>query len=316
MARLAEVEDLTTHEIVEISIGFYFVGVGKWQQARERFRSVRQVARRLGDRRRLDDALANLMELENLRGAYIEATDIANDLVASATARRDRRWEADGLVGLAYATWHRGDGDEAGRALRRARALLDEQTDVTDELRARALGVTAIVNLGKGDSAAALAVSEELMRLTDVRPTNFGTFIGCAGPAEVYLELWESGHPSRELPGQAAKAVERLKKYAAVFPIGRARAATLDGRRLWQSGNHGAAVRSWRRAIDLATDLAMDYELGLAHLEIGRHEEAGSVDRATHLGIASEIFERLEAGRARRAVAAAAGTDEPASAGG
>lgn len=311
MASLAEVDDLTTHEIVELVVGFYEAGVGHWETARERFQSLRRIAIRLGDRRRLDDALANLMELENLRGAFGEASDVANDLVASAAAQRDRRFEADGLVGLAYATWHRGDTPEAAEALQRARLFIDAQTDVTDELRIRALGLSAVASLDRGDSAAALAASGELMRLTGTRPTNFGTFIGHVGPAEVYVALWESGHPLRELPEQAAGAVERTRRFAAVFPIGRPRAATLEGRRLWQAGNHGAAIRSWQRAIALASTLAMHYERGLALLELGRHQEPGSADRATNLAAAADIFERLEAGRALRIASAAAGAVEP-----
>jgi class 3 adenylate cyclase/tetratricopeptide (TPR) repeat protein len=308
MARLTEVDDLTTHEIVELVVGFCGAGVGHWDAAQERFRSVSRIARRLGDRRRLDDAMANLMELHNLHGAFGEAADTARQLIASASARRDRRFETDGLVGLGYASWHRGDRAEASRALERARLLLDEQAEVPEELRIRALGLAAIESLDRGDRTAAIAASEELVTLTDARPTNFGTFSGCASPAEVYLALWESDHPLPELPGRAAQAVARVRGYGAVFPIGRPRAATLEGRRRWLAGDRAGAVRSWQHAVDLATDLAMDYEQGLAHFELGRHEEPGSADRATHLTAAINLFERLEAGRALQSAAAAAGT--------
>ena len=62
-AQLAQVDDATTHEIVRIVIGFYLVGTGSWDAAREQFNTVRSVARRIGDRRRLLDALGNLLEL-------------------------------------------------------------------------------------------------------------------------------------------------------------------------------------------------------------------------------------------------------------
>jgi tetratricopeptide (TPR) repeat protein len=312
MARLAEVDDLTTHEIVEQVVGFYEAGVGHWEGARDRFGSESRIARRLGDRRRLDDALSNLMEVANIRGAYGEAITLATELVASASARGDRRFEADGLVGLTSATWHRGDATEASLSLQRPRQYIDAHADVTTELRTRVLGLSALVSLDRDDPASALAASAELMLLTDTRPTNFGTFIGYVAPAEVYLAFWESGQPMPDLPRHAARAVERLKRYGGVFPIGRPRAATLEGRRQWLAGNRRAAIRSWQRALTLARDLDMDYEEGLAHLELGRRQESASGDRATHLGAAIELFGRLDAGRALRAASAAVDDDKAA----
>jgi tetratricopeptide (TPR) repeat protein len=313
IARLGEVDDLTTREIVALVVGFYEAGVGHWAPARDHFSSVQRIAGRLGDRGRLDDALANLMELGNLQGHFVESTRIADELVASASARRDRRFEADGLVGLGYAAWHRGDTAVAGPALRRARQLIDELGDVTDELLIRALGQSAIASLADGDTTHAMAASEELLGLTGARPANFGTFIGYAGPAEVYLELWESGHSDRSLADLASRAIARLRAFAAVFPIGRPRAATLDGRRLWLAGDHDAAARAWERAIALAADLGMDYERGLAHLELGRRRAPEAPDRGSHLATAIEIFERLGAGRALQVARQASGVDGPGS---
>ncbi len=315
-AHLEGVDDLTTHETVELVVGFYEAGVGAWDQARGHFGSVRGIAGRLGDRGRFDDALANLMELENLRGHFVEAADLARDLVASASARRDRRFEADGQVGLGYAAWHRGDAAVAGPALRRARQLIDELGDVTDELRIRALGQAAIASLADGDPTTALGVSDELLRLTEARPTNFGTFIGYAAPAQIYLELRESGHADRELAGRADRAIARLRAFAAVFPIGRPRAATLNGQRLWLAGDHDGARRAWERAISLATDLGMDYERALAHLELGRRPGPQTADRESHLAAAIETFERLGAGRALQLARAAESLGKPGTTGG
>jgi hypothetical protein len=311
MARLAEVDDLTTHEIVELVVGFYDAGVGHWGSASERFRSVERIALELGDRRRHDDALANLMELENLRGSFADARAFAIDLVASATARRDRRFEADGLVGLAYATWHLGDAAEATTTLGRARLLLDEQADVTDELRIRALGLAAIAGAGRNDTSGAVDASEELMRLTDIQPTNFGTFVGCVAPAEVYLRLLESDRGSRQARELASAAVKRMRRFAAVFPIGRPRAATLEGRRRWLIGDRTAAIGSWTRAIALAASLTMEFELALAHYELGRHLDPADDDRVGHLATAIEILERLEAGTALESARIALGIDVP-----
>jgi eukaryotic-like serine/threonine-protein kinase len=143
------------------------------------------------------------------------------------------------------------------------------------------------------------------MRLTALaRPTYYGTFLGYVGPAEVFLDLWETGQPVRDVEARAADALSRLKQFAGVFPIGRPRSATLEGRRHWQLGRRDAALRSWQQAIGHAEGLSMAYEQGIAHYEIGRHLDLGDGTRGAHLEQAREIFRRLEASPALAAVEA------------
>ena len=311
MERLADVEDLTTREIVEIVVGFYHIGSGRWDIARERFRSVRRIARRLGDRRRLEDALANMMELEYLRGSFHAAAEIASELVATAGARHDHRFRAEGSLGTAYCQWQLGDVAGAVQALDALKASVAAEVDVTDELRIKSLGLSAIIHLGRAERQQALAASEEAMRLTGQRPTYFGTFLGYVGPAEVYLELLETGHPLHDPRARTSEAIGRLKRYAAVFPVGRPRSSTLEGRYQWQVGKRTVALRSWKHALATASELSMDYERGLAHYEIGRHLEPGDDERSTHLAAAIDIFRRLDAAPALAAAMDAAGAARP-----
>ncbi len=306
LERLDEVEDATTHEIVGIVVGFYFVGAGRWELAREHFRTVRRIARRLGDRRRLDDAVANMAELEYLHGSFRTAVDLADELIASAGARHDDRFRADGLFGAAYGSWQLGDTDRAAETVASLREVMSSGADITDELRIKTAGLSALVYFGRGERQQAQAAGEEAMRLVGGgRPTYFGTFLGYTGPAEMYLDLWESGHPSGETRTRAAEAVSRMKRFGGVFPIGRPRSLLLEGRHDWLRERQGPAFRSWRRALVKAEELSMDYEIGLAHFEIGRHLEHSDPDRAGHLRNASEIFGRLGAAQAVARVAEA-----------
>lgn len=300
--RLADVEDLATHEIVGIVVGFYYVGAGMWDPAREQLRTVRRIARRLGDRRRFDDAVGNLMELEYLRGSFATAAGLAQELTVAATARNDRRFRAEGLTGEAYCAWQLGNADEALRALGELKALLAEHQDLTDELKIKAHGLLAMIHLGRGDRQQARSASDEAMRLTVERPTYFGTHFGYVGPAEVYLNLWEAGQPAHEARARATEALARLRRYASVFPVGRPRYATLHGRHAWLYGQRGEALRWWRRAVARAQELSMPYEEGLAHLELGRHLDRHDPERDVHLRAAREIFERLEASQALAAL--------------
>ncbi|TME82299.1 MAG: hypothetical protein E6I45_06215, partial [Chloroflexi bacterium] len=307
LERLKEVDDLTTHEIVNVVVGFYYIGAGMWEPAREQFRTVRGTARRMGDRRRLDDAVSNLMELEYLQGGFRGAAELADEVVASARSRNDHRFEAEGLAGKAYSAWQLGDSVEASGSLASLRKLLADEPDMIDELKIQAAGLQAFIQLGRGEGGQALAGAEEALRLTaGQRPTYFGTFLGYVGPAEALLGLWETGREPRDGRAQAAEALKRMEAFAKVFPVGRPRAALLRGRHQWLVGRKADAFRSWRAGLAKAKELSMSYEEGLAHYELARHLEPGDEARASHLDAAREIFGRLDVPRAMAAVAAVA----------
>lgn len=295
---LATVDDLTTHEIVEIVIGFYATGAARWSEARERFLSVRGTARRLGDQRRLDDAIANLMEAEYLRGSFSAGLEHARELTTSARARRDPRFEVDGLIGSAYCAWQMGRADDAIGALTPLRAIVADKSDMTGETALAYHGMAAMVHLDRGEHRLALAAADEAMhRTARARPVFFGTFLGYVGPAEVYLDLWEAAKPLRDVERSAADAQARLRRFASVFPVGRPRATTLDGRLRWLRGDRSGAIRQWRAAAASAADLDMPFEEGRAWFELGRHLDAGDPARAAALGAARAAFVRADAGR-------------------
>lgn len=299
LRELASVEDLSTHEIVNIIVGFYYTGAAKWDLAREQFATVRRTAEELGDRRRLDDAVGNLMEVEFLRGAFDQAETLARELAATAHARNDRRYEAEGLVDLVYCEWQLGRSDQAQRSLATLREILAEETDVTDELRIKYAGLRATISLARGEHEQALAASEEVLALTaGQRPTSFGTFLGYIAPVDVYLSLWERDLAPPDVRARAAEAIERAGRYAGVFPVGRPRVRTLEGRHQWLLGKHDAAFRSWRRALAAAQELSMSYEEGLAHYEIGRHLEQDDGSRVAHFDEARAVFSQLHAAQA------------------
>jgi class 3 adenylate cyclase/tetratricopeptide (TPR) repeat protein len=309
LAELSRVEDLTTHEIVGIVVGFYYVGAGGWDAAREQFRTVRRIARRLGDRRRLEDSLSNGMELESLQGSFAAGADLADELIATATARNDRRFHAEGLVGRGYCALQMGDGDTALQSCVDFRQIAADESYLTDELRIKSQGLLALIHLSRREWAQARAASDDAIRLTAERPTYAGTFVGYVGPAEVYLEAWERDPSLREEPRRAAEALARMKRFANVFPVGRPRWAILEGRRSWLQGRTGQALRLWRRALATATELDMPHEQGLAHYEIGRHLDSADPDRAVHLQAARETFSRIKAAYAMAAVDQAAERD-------
>lgn len=298
LGRLEHVDDLTTHEIVGIVVGFYYTGAARWEPAREQFKAVRRIARRLGDRRRHDDAISNLMELEYLQGNLRTALDLAGELTTSAMARNDRRFEADALAAGAYCWWQLGHTHRALENMDALRALMSGETDLTDELKLKYFGILGMIHASNGESSEALAASEGAMRLTSkLRPSYYGTFLGFLGPAEVYLSLRESGQQVRNPRGLAADALDRLRRFARVFPVGLPRYRLLEGRKAWLDDRHDDAFRAWRGGLAQAEALDMPYEQAIAHLEIGRHLGEGDPARSTHLTTGREILGRIGATR-------------------
>jgi len=306
LSELDSVQDLSSHEIVGIIVGFYYTGAGKWELAREQFTKVRATAEELGDRRRLADAVGNLMELAFLQGAFDQAETLASELAETARGRNDRRYEAEGLVDQVYCEWQLGRSEQAQRSLAALRRIFADETDMTAELKIKYRGLLATIELARGEHERALAASEEVLKLTGERPTSFGTFLGYVAPVEVYLSLWERGLAPTDVRPRAALAVKRLGQYAGVFPVGRPRALTLQGRHEWLLGKHAAALRSWQRALASAQQLSMVYEEGLAHYEIGRHLDPDDGSRADHLAEARSIFSRINAAQALAALEVAA----------
>jgi tetratricopeptide (TPR) repeat protein len=246
------------------------------------------------------------MELESLQGSFVAGGELADELIATAVARSDRRFQAEGLVGKGYCALQMGDGDTALQSCTDFREIASDESYLTDELRIKSQGLLALIHLSRGEWAQARAASDEAIRLTAERPTYAGTFVGYLGPAEVYLEAWERDQPFRDEPARAAEALVRMKRFANVFPVGRPRWSILEGRSSWLRGRRGRAFRLWRRALALATELDMPYEEGLARFEIGRHLDPIDAERTTQLEAAREIFSRIHAARALAAIDPAA----------
>ena len=131
--------------------------------------------------------------------------------------------------------------------------------------------------------------------ISELQPRGPYTFYGYTGIAETYLTLWENA-PADEattLAKGASQANKGLKRFARVYTIGRPRAYLYQGWYEWLSGNRARAHKTWQQSVAAAERLAMPYEEGLAHYEIGRHREGAA--RQHHLARACEIFARLGA---------------------
>ncbi len=84
-----------------------------------------------------------------------------------------------------------------------------------------------------------------------------------------------------------------MRQFGRVFRIGRPRAWLLQGRYDWLAGKPSKARKAWQKSLAAAERLAMPYDQGLAHYEIGRH--ITGTERQHHLTRAHAIFAHLGA---------------------
>ena len=175
-------------------------------------------------------------------------------------------------------------------------ALGDGSEIVDEAMKIGVQGLRAAAHLRQGAHDRALQAAAQTMDLAaKSMPSSYGVLSGYANPAEVYLTLWEAGHPQPDLDKLARKACKLARGFARVFPIGRPRALLWGGLYEWLTGNTARAHKAWQESLVAARSLEMPYDEGLAHYEIGRHAEIGDPARDEHLTRACEDFERLDA---------------------
>jgi len=303
------VDDLIALNWVNIAVAFYYTGVGAWANARQLLEEAVAISARLGDQRRWEDGLGVLCALNYFQGKFTASQALANDLIQVARRRNAVHSLAFGLQGKAYALVYQGHESDALGYLEELYALMTVDSKISDDaLLMEMYGLFSMVCRHVGDTERALAMAEQAMQLGEkAAPSNFSSFSGYAGPACVYLSLWEAGEAPPEVEKKVVKANKILGRYARVFPIGQPRAWLYTGCFEWLSGRQAAAHKAWNKSLAFAETLEMRHDQGLACLEIGRHLPAGDPQRQVMISRAVELFTTLQAGRdlqrARQALA-------------
>ena len=271
----------------------YALGVGRWEMANHAAERAIAIAEQLGDVRRYEEALGFWGWALEFQGEFARSAELFAKLQASAERRKVNQVRSWGLIGQAKDTLRNGQFAEAVSALKEAIPFLSG-------LRARnyetlAYGMLALAYVRQGETQLAKETGAAGMSLIPRwQPRGPYSFYGYTGVAETYLTLWENASADRApLASAARKACRALKRFARVFPIGEARAHLYQGWYEWLSGNRAKADKSWQRSLAAAERLAMPYEEGLAHYEIGRHRDGAA--RQHHLARAREIFAKLGA---------------------
>ncbi|MGH2520920.1 MAG: ATP-binding protein, partial [Anaerolineales bacterium] len=260
----------TAHMLARTSL--FSIGMGRWEQARVDLTQAREVARRLGDRRLWGESTANLAFTEYFTGNFALSANYCEEVVAEGRRTEDPQHQSWAY----YQAQHElilGHTEEAIHLLETALAQLAKQPEVNGEITS--YGVLARARLRRGQlDLARQAADKGAELIAKASATAFSNIEGYAGVAETYLALWEadlnSGRAASRFGPLARRACKAFGQLGGPFPACRPRALLWRGRCEWLAGRKSPALKTWRKDLALAESLRIPYEVGLAHLELGR----------------------------------------------
>ncbi len=289
-----------------LAAGFYYTGLGDWPRASQSIQRVHDVAREMGEERRVEDALENFMMQAYLQGQIHESLRIADGLVERAEQRGIDLLLAYGLVSRIYALFELARVEDALEDLRLLQDVLDRDPDFVDQaLIDDGRALRAIAELRAGRTQRGVEVADQVLASVSGPPSNFSAIAAYAAPAEVYLSVWrQQGMADRVLRRKVSKSMKRLNSYARVFPIGRPRLL------LWQGVHDQLRGKTKRARRNLESSVARAAELGM-RLDEARGLEALAwvlgiehPEGTRHLAEATEILTELGLDGSRHQLAA------------
>jgi eukaryotic-like serine/threonine-protein kinase len=273
----AETASLATHAWVQLATGIYCIGIGQWERARETIRGSMAICEQLGNQRQLGVLRTLLGGTHVLVGEFDEAVKVWSMLSASGKRRNDVLHIAWGFGGLSLNHMLLGKFDTAIEQAQSALELFRSNADRVSEITTAGVLVSAHLRRGEVDDARQWAVttSQQIRQLKF--PNSYYLLQGYSSVAEFCMYEWEQHARGKTTAAtshrtRARAAVNGVRAYSRVFPIGVPRYCLWRGRFLWQEGAEKGAVTYWRRGIDTARRLGMLYDLELINSEMNRHD--------------------------------------------
>jgi tetratricopeptide (TPR) repeat protein len=279
--------DLSALAFVLVATGAYDVSVGNWTTAREALLEGLGVAQRVGDQRRWGELAITVALLMSFQGEFDRLADWQAEMQRMASHADDPQRKAHVILARVWCLMPQGRMDIAVNELHEATTMLAGRGARADEILA--YGVLALAQLRRQEEQQArLAAQRAASLIAQSRPAAAYLLEGYAGVAEVYLDLWVAGDPTAARPARQARAA--LRRFARTFPTARPRAWLFEGLAAHHVGHQRRALAAWHKSLKTAERLAMPYEQGRAHYELGRHLPPGHPARQAHLSRACEIF--------------------------
>lgn len=286
---------------VGVLTSVYQIAVGRWDEIRTRAKEARAICEQLGDYRQWGDSMEVLGESALIAGDLPYALDILKTLLEDARRRRNPLQVCWGLFGVAAIKIRVGDEASAIPMLEEELQILEELPNLASSINTN--GQLALAHLRLGRYEEALTYADKVMNLAaNKSPTVYSMDIGFSAAAEVYFELWEKAlqNSSRGLDAAqhklyAEKAINLLRTFQKVFPIGQAYTCYYQG---WYEDlidKPQMAIKSWRKGLEAAQKFNLLYEEGLIRVKLASSLRDNPGVCREHLERAIQIFEKMGA---------------------
>ena len=284
--------DTRTSARIMLMAGVHYVGNAEWEAAHARLQNGRDRCAEINDYK-TDDSLSVVMGAALVfTGRFTEAYKIWQQILQTATARGDVLHEAWGHGGCALNLLRLGDLERAVDSARRALTLFESNLDLISQITTSGVLTQALLRLGRvQESQDAMQSTRQLLSRLKA-PTAYYLLEGYAAVAECCVhgvQVAKQTGISQQQPIKAAKAaIRQLKAYARVFKVGQPRVHLLSARLAAIQGKSSVARRLIALSVQHAETLGMEFERGLALLEMH------SIDPESEAAQdAVAIFERL-----------------------
>lgn len=242
--------------------GLYRLGVGRWAEAEVMLAEAVDLCQQLESPRTEIESRALVGKLLAFQGKFNAAQQWINANLSLSQRHGDLAGEYWSLTSLAECALWSGELALADVItwLTRARELMSQHSfGVADVIRGYGLLALAYQRAGEEQQAHA-HIQAGLRWLKQRKLAGVWTLDGFAALAEACLKLNVS----------AAPVLQSLHAFARIFPIAGPRAWLLEGQQAWQASQSVRAQFAWRKSLNLAEQLAMPYEHGLARAELER----------------------------------------------
>jgi class 3 adenylate cyclase/tetratricopeptide (TPR) repeat protein len=261
----------------------YGTGMGRWAAATDQLDEAAEITRRIGDRRRLGEIKALRSCVAYFQGDLAGAASLFAELRQYGSQNRNTQMQTWALLAQAVYAVRSGDLDRAMLVLRDRRAPALE----------------ALLHLRHGEWQAASEAVQAALEPVRAAPIKCYWYELYAITAEATIALWHASHQrdigdQRAFRAAAEQALQALRRYAQVFPIGQPRALLCQGLLAWVDERPVRAWKAWRRSLAAAERLGMRYDEMLAHQQLGRHGDPSERDQ--HLARARQLFAQLGVG--------------------
>jgi tetratricopeptide (TPR) repeat protein len=245
------------------------------------------IAERLGDQRRWGELAAGRAVALYFQGQFARLVGWEAEMSRMASHADDPQRHAHVILARIWYLMPQGRTDLAIKELQEATRLLAGRGSRTDEIII--YGVLALAHWRRQEEEQARRAAQQAASLiAQSRPTAAYILEGYAGVTELYLDLWMAGDQTAARPAQQARAA--LRRFARTFLTARPRAWLYEGLAAHHLGRRRRAIAAWHKSLRTAERLAMPYEQGRAHYELGRHLPSGHPARPAHLRRACELF--------------------------